>query len=314
MTWLSVIIPCRNGERFLSDALQSLANQRDHGIEVIFVDGSTNDESLKIIQKFYNRLNILSFSRPELDSWMEKSNFGVEQAQSEYVCILHVDDTWLHGRCSFVRNWLLSYPHAVMHLHPCYFIDEVGDSLGEWRCPLPDDGNPIDPHMFKERLIVQNFIGRPSPVILRETYLKVGGLDEDLCYTADWDLWMKIASEGNVFYHNEPLAGFRIHREALTISTSKDSENFKRQHEIVVDRYINEIKLLYRARIYRMAIASLEMNVALAMALTGKFKGLFQVLCMLLTLGPGDLYRYFKYSRIADRLIPRIRACAAGRL
>src|SRR5215472_17467858 len=96
MTWLSVIIPCRNGERFLSDALQSLANQRDHGIEIIFVDGSTNDESLKLIQKFSNRLNILSFSRPELNSWMAKSNFGVERARSEYVCILHVGDMWLH--------------------------------------------------------------------------------------------------------------------------------------------------------------------------------------------------------------------------
>ena len=35
--WLSVIVPSYNGERWLAAALQSVADQRDTGIEVILI-------------------------------------------------------------------------------------------------------------------------------------------------------------------------------------------------------------------------------------------------------------------------------------
>ena len=47
--WLSVIVPCYNGERWLAAALQSVVDQKDCGIEVIVIDGSVTDASLKIV-------------------------------------------------------------------------------------------------------------------------------------------------------------------------------------------------------------------------------------------------------------------------
>jgi hypothetical protein len=116
---------------------------------------------------------------------MAKTNFGAEQAKGNWICILHQDDLWLPNRSAELRNWLLSQPDAVMHLHPCYIVDEVGRRLGLWRCPLPADGSAVPAQLFYERLRVQNFIGIPTPAIRRDAYLMVGGLDKTLWYTAD---------------------------------------------------------------------------------------------------------------------------------
>src|SRR3954451_19633842 len=54
--WLSVIIPSHNGERWLAAALQSLVDQKEPGIEVIVIDGSSDDTSLKIVSSFSDKL------------------------------------------------------------------------------------------------------------------------------------------------------------------------------------------------------------------------------------------------------------------
>src|SRR4029077_8778549 len=92
--WLSVITPCRNGERWLATALQSIVDQNESGIEVIFVDASANNSCLAIVDTFSHQLNIRVFYRTDL-SYTAATNFGVERATADHICILHVDDLWL---------------------------------------------------------------------------------------------------------------------------------------------------------------------------------------------------------------------------
>jgi glycosyltransferase involved in cell wall biosynthesis len=312
-TWLSVIIPCRNGDRWLTDTLQSVVDQQDHGIEVIFVDGSTDDASVEIAECFSDKLDLRIFRRHDLLSWMAKTNFGVEQASAEQICMLHTDDLWLPNRSAQLQNWLSSQPDAVMHLHPCYIVDEAGRRLGLWRCPLPADGSPVPAQLFYERLLVQNFIGIPTPAIRRDAYLMAGGLDKALWYTADWDLYLKVASIGNICYHSTTLACFRVHRNSLTVLGSRDIQDFREQHAAIVDRHISKLAPDSRTATLRLSEASIEVNVALAAAVAGKFGAISKALGSVLFLGPAGIARYLSYSRIVDRALPRLRAAVAGR-
>jgi len=95
-----------------------------------------------------------------------------------------------------------------MHLHPCYIIDDAARRLGLWRCPLPAGESPVPAQMLIERLLVQNFIGIPAPTIRCDAFLSVQGLDDALWYTADWDLYLRLAAIGSVILPLEPVSVF----------------------------------------------------------------------------------------------------------
>jgi Glycosyl transferase family 2 len=312
--WLSVMVPCYNGERWLA-ALQSIVDQQDVGIEVIVIDGSATDASLRIVDSFSDKLSIRGQHRPDLLSWTAKTNFGVEQARGDSICMLHVDDLWLPTRCAEIRKWLSTQSDSVMHLHSCYIIDESARRLGLWRCPLPAAESPVPAQILIERLLVQNFIGIPTPTIRREAYLSVGGLDNALWYTADWDLYLKLAAIGSVYYHSTPLACFRVHRNSLTVSGSANSADFPDQHQAIVDRHADKLPPEARAEILQVAAASFDLTTALAAAaMAGQFNQIGKALVSILMLGPRGIRRYFYYSRIIDRMFARLRALVAGRL
>ena len=311
--WLSVIVPSHNGERWLAAALQSVVDQQDRGIEVIVIDGSATDASLEIVNSFSDKLLIRAQRRPDLLPWTAKTNFGVKQAGADRICMLHQDDLWLPNRSAEIRKWLSTQSDGVMHLHPCYIIDESAGRLGLWRCPLPAGERPVPAHILIERLLVQNFISIPAPTIRRDAYLSVGGLDNALWYTADWDLYLKLAAIGSAYYHSSPLACFRVHKNSLTVSGSHDSDDFRNQHQVIVDRHADKIAPEARAKILPMAAASIDVNTALAAVMAGQLAQMSKALASILMLGPRGICRYFYYSRIVDRVLPRLRAVFAGR-
>jgi glycosyltransferase involved in cell wall biosynthesis len=311
--WLSVIVPSYNGERWLAAALQSIADQRDTEIEVILIDNSTSEESLRLARGFADKLDLRTYRRDDLRSWPAKTNFGVEIAKSEWICVLHQDDLWLPERGVALRQWLAEQLDAVMHLHPVYIIDEHGRRLGTWRCPLPIGRQPVPGEMLLERLLVQNFIAIPAPTIRRDAFCHVGGLDDSIWFAPDWDLYLKIASVGNVYYHSMPLACYRIHRNSLTVSGSRDIADFRYQYQVVLDRYANSLCGPSRNSISRIAQASIDVNVGLAGAMRGEFAPFRRAVKSLFGLGPRGMYRYVHYSRILDRALPRLRAAVRGR-
>src|SRR5438067_3792809 len=124
--WLSAIMPSHNGDRWLAETLQSVVDQHDEGIEIVVVDSSDAGNSLEIVESFADRLRVRAYRRADLASWMEKTDFGVEVAAADWVCMLHKDDLWLPGRAAAVRQWIAAAPEAAMHLHPALIVDEAG--------------------------------------------------------------------------------------------------------------------------------------------------------------------------------------------
>jgi glycosyltransferase involved in cell wall biosynthesis len=312
--WLSVIMPSYNGQRWLAEALQSVADQNTAGIEVIFVDGSETDACRTIAEGFRGRLDIAIHSRPDLRTWTAKTNFALAEARGEWISMLHTDDLWLPGRCLALREWLPAYPDAAMHLHPAYFIDGAGRRVGRWRCPLPTGPAPCPPELLFERLLVQNFVAIPTPAIRRDAMSAIGGLDEALWHTADWDLYLKVAGRGSVYYHAAPLAGFRIHNNSLTVTGSRSLADYREQHRIVTRRHADRLPAGSRATTLRLAGASVEVNAALAAANNGRPGALIDAAGAVLALGSRLMLRYLRYSRIAERLLSRLRARLSGGL
>jgi len=308
--WLSVIMPSFHGEKWVDTALSSLVAQQADGIEVILIDGGPTSAAVDRAAAYADRLNLRVIERRDLATWQSKTNFGVSIACASHACLLPVDDVWLPGRAGVVRKWIRASPDAVLHLGPSAIIDRTGSTLGLWRCPLPDDVH-LEPEFVRKRLLVQNFVAAPVAVFRRDEWTNCGGLDEGLWYSADWDTWLKLSARGPVIYHGEVTIGFRIHGGSLTVTGSREVADFAAQMRIVLERHRGSVQDA-DGGLVRAAEASIIVNSALAAASTGDYRRLGDAAFAVCRLGPAGIRRYFRDSRVLNRLMPRVRARLRG--
>lgn len=304
-------MPVHEGAAWISATLESLVAEPTQGLEIIVVDSSPTGATAEIVKQFVGRLPLQLCERQDLGPWQAKTNFGVEIASGDHACILHQDDLWLPGRVKAIRRWIEKSPESALHLSPTLIIDRHGRKMGRWSCPLPA-GELLEPEHLLERLLVQNFVSVPAPIFQRSAWLACGAMDEALWYTPDWDVWAKLAIKGPVMYHDEITTAFRIHGSSLTVTGSRDAVEFRAQMETVLNRYLKLIPAGNRESVERLARVSIEVNVSLAAASGGNAAALRRALREVLSLGPFGMYRYFRNSRLVERVGARLRAKLAG--
>lgn len=309
----SVVMPLHCGEQWIGATLDSLvAAGCGAKFQIIMIDSSPTLDTQNVVEPYRRSLQIEFIRRPDVKSWQAKTNLAVTIAKADHVAMLHQDDVWLPCRMEAMRHWMERFPAADLHLAPTEIIDSTGCPQGRWTCPLPA-GVMLPSDVMIERLLVQNFVSVPAPLIRRKAWLDVGGLDEELWYTADWDLWLKLARRQAVVYHRETTTGFRVHGSSLTVRGSQDAAAFRQQMDLVLERHRSALQSQNQTPVIRRARASIAVNSALAGASGGAWRPLISALLGLAALGPVGLTKYVRDSRIYERVSARLRARRAGR-
>ena len=303
--WLSVIIPTYNGSKYIADALNSVAVQEDCEIECVVIDDGSTDNTLTIVESYRDRLNINLITKARQGNWVANTNHALEAANGKYACFLHQDDLWLEGRLRNIRNAIAENDSAVLYLHDAVFIDTNSKPLGLWQCPLGEKEKIVSLQEMKEKLLVQNFIAIPSPIFKKQTALDVGVLNSKLWYTADWDFWLKLASQGDTHYIPKPLAAFRVHGDSQTIRRSSSIAEFRQQMRLVVN---NHLHVREKSEVAKVAFFSAEVNTTLAAMVHGESTNLLKLGINFLALGPTGWHRYWQDSRIIERISARLKA------
>ena len=305
--WLSVVLPTYNGAAYLRQTLDSIGAQGDDGLEVIVVDDGSTDETPAIARSYEDRLPLRLVVQDHGGNWVASTNAGLAMATGTFLSLLHQDDTWAPGRLAVLRAALGELADPRLVIHQVHFIDAAGRRVGRLRAPLAPRV-AVPPAQMVEHLLVQNFISLPAALVRLDDVVGVGGLDEGLVYTADWDLWLKLAALGPSYYLPLPLASFRVHPAAQTTLLSGRSAEFNRQLDAVLERHLT----LWRpemggADVERAARFSVGANVALGAALHGDVAVLGRLARDFARLGPAGGLRYLRDSRVVERTGARVR-------
>ena len=101
MNKLTVLMNCKNGERFLKESLLSIINQTYTDWKLFFFDNKSNDQSKNIFNSF-NEPRFEYFYFEESLKLGEARNKAWDKINSEYVAICDVDDTFLKNRFCFL--------------------------------------------------------------------------------------------------------------------------------------------------------------------------------------------------------------------
>jgi hypothetical protein len=308
--FVSVLLPTFDGERFLRATLDSLVAQSDPAaLDIIAVDDGSTDRTLEILEEYRGRLPLRTVEGPRAGNWVASTNVATGAARGAYVSLLHQDDLWDAARLDVLRHAVdASHGDAAVLVSPAWFIDSRGRRVGRWRLPFRGQGQ-VEPGAWFRALLVQNFVALPAPLVRRDLWDAAGPLDPALPYTADWKMWLALASRAPLRPIPEPLCAFRVHLGSQTVAWSRHAAGYRAQLERVLEEFLPALDRgspddrLWEA----VAQFSVEANVAMAGARTGPSPGLAALAGHALALGPRGLARYVRCSRVLERVGARLR-------
>lgn len=125
---LSIIIPVKNMEKYISKAISSVVNDNNILKEVIVVDFGSTDNTIKIVEKEIIKSKKIKLYKIGDKNVCDARNYGLEKSKSEYVTFLDADD-WTDYQYydNIVRE--MKKIHAHIGFSDYLFIDELTDNI-----------------------------------------------------------------------------------------------------------------------------------------------------------------------------------------
>jgi len=94
---ISIIMNCHNGEKFLSEAINSIMKQSYKNWELIFWDNCSTDKSSLILKSFKD--SRIKYYRSNLFTNLgEARQSAFEKCSGEYIAFLDTDDIWYDNK------------------------------------------------------------------------------------------------------------------------------------------------------------------------------------------------------------------------
>lgn len=217
---ISVVIPVRNGEKYLSQAIESVLVQTHRDLELLIVDDGSTDSTAAIIRRCASRDSRVRCLSQENRGVAASANRGLEEARGEWVARLDCDDVFLPGKLERQSAFIRKNPDArIVGTLGC-FINNAGRVLG-----LVSTGGPFTKAEFEDMAARGEpvFFIHSSTLMHRETMLAIGGYREQFAQAEDVDLWLRMAEKGHLLLKMpEPLLMYRLHGESLTMSRNAE--------------------------------------------------------------------------------------------
>jgi len=219
----SIVIANYNYGHFLETAIQSVLSQgMGDQVELIICDAASTDNSVDVIGKYEKSLAWWCSEKDRGQS--EAFNKGFSHAKGRFLAWLNADDILLPGALKAIARAIDRHPQGRWFVGGSVWGDA---DLRLTRC--------FRAHRFSRLRADAGclMVGGPSSFFERSLWEEVGGVDEDLHFVMDIDLWYKFyRNAGQIYYRTKAYVwAFRIHEDSKMSGPTLDpySEVSKRK-------------------------------------------------------------------------------------
>lgn len=226
VTWL---LPVRNGERYLEEALQSIANQNYKKHEVLVWDDGSSDATHEILAKW------LGTEIPGRVVGHERVGLGralahlVVEAKTELLARIDADDIAVPDRLAVQARHLVEHQRTGL----------VGSDMGVLGEPERVLKQPTDDPSLRWALRFTNPVNHPSVMMRRSAVLEVGNYRPLDAGKEDYDLWARLGLIARFATIPRTLTHYRVHDESATAGWEADhGKGFYEQRNALVDRLL----------------------------------------------------------------------------
>jgi hypothetical protein len=209
---VSVVMPSLNHARYLGPAVCSVLAQAQHDVELIVMDGGSDDGTLSLLTDLaaHHRGRLRWWSGPD-GGPADAVNAAVQRARAPLIGWLNSDDLYAPGAIGHALDHMRRHPGHVMVYGQGEHVDGNGTLTA--RYPTQPPSAPLS------AFTGGCFICQPTAFFRRDAFLALGGLDNTLRTAFDFDLWLRMfkAYPGRIGFIDAELAQSRLHEGSITL-------------------------------------------------------------------------------------------------
>jgi len=224
---VSVVIPVYNSAKFLEECLNSILTQSYRNIEIIAVDDGSTDASSDILERYSDKINIISQKNQGLASAL---NLGISEMKGNWLKWFSPDDVMYPNAIEILIDETKNHSGNTIFYSNWNIIDDAGNTLREFH---ESNYNELSEFDFNVRLLDGQQINVNTTLIPATLFKKYGVRELDDPVAIDYDFFLRSALLHNAKFRltSQPLVKYRIHSDQLSHKNISKTLN-----------YISEIK------------------------------------------------------------------------
>jgi glycosyltransferase involved in cell wall biosynthesis len=222
---VSIVIPTFNGERHLSDVLDSVCAQSLTSWELVVFDDGSTDGTVDVVERYRLRDDRIKLHRGGHCGVADTRNRGFAQTdpRSPFVVFLDMDDRWEPHALESLTAVLERDEHCVSVYGQLHCMDESGHLIAEenmaavMRARRRLEGSrsvsvPADAPLTFSALVIHNWVTTPGLHLIRRPVAEqVGGFDPATVPADDWDFNLRVSRLGPIAFLDTVVLHWRRH-------------------------------------------------------------------------------------------------------
>ncbi|TNJ45766.1 glycosyltransferase [Tamlana fucoidanivorans] len=224
---ISIVLPCYNGERFLSDAIKSCLNQSYTNFELIIINDCSTDKTADIANQFAKKDHRINIITNKTNKKLPASlNIGHRRAKGDFI-------TWTSDDNVLKPNFLEKMIQQI--------IESRSDLVYSNYEVINENGGFKRIHITgpTEHILFGNKIGA-SFLYKKEVFSMLNGYDESLFLLEDYEFWLRASMQFKFIHVKEVLYEYRLHEKSLTANIQQKNKA-KSNHKKGVLKMFNKL-------------------------------------------------------------------------
>ncbi|MDF5727076.1 MAG: amino acid adenylation domain-containing protein [Rhizonema sp. PD38] len=210
---VSVIIPSYNRAAFLPEAIESLLSQTYPMFEIVVVDDGSTDETKEVCARYPNVQYIYQSNQ----GVSVARNTGIRVSKGEYLLFLDSDDRLLPKAVEIGVNCINAHPE-VGFVFGSYIFQSI-NADGSYRTEEIYENQP-EVADYATILAAEHKIQCACVIFRRVAIESVGGFDPKLATMEDINLFLRVAREFPIYFHNQIVFEYRYHGSNLSAKSA----------------------------------------------------------------------------------------------
>lgn len=201
---VSVVMPVRNGQRWLAQAIDSVLSQTHRDLELIVIDDGSQDQTPAILDGFARRDGRVRIVTQGKLGIVAALNRGMAAARAPLIARLDADDVALPSRLELQLAEFGRRRRLVLLGSRAEKIDGDGRHAGAL-------GRDFGHRDLKAELRLRNPFVHSSVMFDKAVAERCGGYRIAFDGAEDFDLWLRMSERGEIAIQPATLTQYRIH-------------------------------------------------------------------------------------------------------